>query len=560
MAESKQAILLRIGADVSQLRKELASGSSAVNIFTKDIDISRNAIVKYAGTIAAGLGLAALGKEAVQFADEVKRVADATGLSTDEVQRLQFIASQTGVAVDSLTGTIAKMSKTLVSADDDGKQARKAIADLGLDVNKLLAMQPQDAFQEISVAIAGMANPMEQSAAAMAVFGKSGAEALPMIKAMASEGEALSAQFDAIGGPASAAAIDAVDKIGDSAAAVGVQVKGLATELLAMGAESILSGLQAVHDTLAGIKVLLGKGSNEVVNIDREIDGLTLSLEQFDKNNPFPDAFGEKLRSDLVKSIKALKEQQEVILGVGDAGSSMNVVMQDFGNIMLEMPKITEEALGVTDELLDAAVQRQIAREQQVTDNLKEQADLRHEIAAYGTGKIEEVQGAHFSKMDEWSMKSWDTQVAIVAGSLKEMTAGIAQHSKTAFEVNKAASMAETIVNTIVAVTKAWKDYGWPYGAVIGAAIAAAGAAQLNAIRSTQFNGGGRGVPPSGATTAPVNTASAGSGNGGGGGGGGVLRVEGLSGDALFDAKSTRALAERLLEYQKNGGQVVFNK
>lgn len=560
MANQTEAILLRIGADVSSLRKELTSGSSSVNAFTKEIDLSKNAMLKYAGVIAAGLGLAALTREAVQFADEVRRVADVTGLSTDEVQRLQFIASQTGVSLDSLSGTISKMSKTLVSGDEGAKKAAEAIADLGLNVQQVLALSPADQFQTIAEAIAGLPSPAQQSAAAMEIFGKSGAEALPMIKAMAEQGAELSAQFDAIGGPASQAAIDQVDKLGDSAAATGMAAKTLATELLAVVAPAVIAGFEALRDVLGGIRVLAGQGSNEVVNLDRQIDGLTQSLEEFDKNNPFPDAFGQKLRADMAASLQALKDQQEAMLGVGVAGSSMNVVMQEFGDIMVSMPQLTADALGQTDELLDAAVSRQIAREQAVTDFLLEQQQLRADIVAQGAGKIEEVQGAHFSRMDEFAMKSWDAQVGIVAGSLQEMTAGIAQHSKTAFEVNKLASIANAVVNTIQAVTKAWADYGWPWGAVIGAAIAAAGIAQVNAIKSTQFQGGGAGVPPSGATTPPVNTASAGGGGGGGGGNGDrVMRVEGLSGDGVVSMASARLIGQKVQEFVRDGGRVEFD-
>lgn len=559
MATKQEAILLRIGADVSSLRKELSSGTNAVNAFTKDIDLSRNTLVKFAGTIAAGIGLAALAREALQFADNVKKVADQTGLTTDEVQRLQFIASQTGVSIDSLAGTISKMQRTLSDAGDDGQKARKAISDLGLDVEKVLAMKPEDQFQLIAEEISKIPNPANQAAAAMEVFGKSGADALPMLKSMAEQGQELSAQFDAIGGPASQAAIDKVDAIGDSLTATGIAAKATTTELLAMVAEPVIAGLTKLQELLGGIRVLLGKGADEGVNLTMQIDALTEEINSLEHSRGIMTGSVQASVKALKEERQALIDQQEAMLGVGKAGMQAKVEMQQWGEVVLEMPVLTAQALGETDRLLDEAVARQIAREEAARQRLMDENALRLELINKGVGDIEEVQGAHFSKMEEFSMKSWDSQVSIVAGSLQEMTAGIAQHSKTAFEVNKLAAIANAVVNTVQAVTRAWADYGWPWGAVIGAAIAAAGVGQINAIRNTKYNGGGSGVPPSGATTPPVNTASAGGGGGGGQGGGGVLRVEGLSGTALLDGKTVRALAEKLVEHQKNGGQVVFS-
>jgi hypothetical protein len=135
---------------------------------------------------------------------------------------------------------------------------------------------------------------------------------------------------------------------------------------------------------------------------------------------------------------------------------------------------------------------------------------------------------------------------------LEAQTAGVSRHSKAMFEINKAAGIVNTVINTIQAVVGAWKDYGWPVGAVIGAAIAAAGAAQVQAIASTKF---GSKTAPSQAAAPATPTAPA---AGGGGGGGGVLRVEGISGDQMMNAVSTRALVSRIIEAQKDGHTVVL--
>lgn len=74
-----------------------------------------------------------------------------------------------------------------------------------------------------------------------------------------------------------------------------------------------------------------------------------------------------------------------------------------------------------------------------------------------------------------------------------KMTAGIAMHSKAAFEVNKMASIASAIIHTYEAVGGVLADFPGPEGWAMAAAQAAMGFAQVSAIEGTSFGGGGNG-------------------------------------------------------------------
>jgi phage-related minor tail protein len=82
------------------------------------------------------------------------------------------------------------------------------------------------------------------------------------------------------------------------------------------------------------------------------------------------------------------------------------------------------------------------------------------------------------------------------------MTAGIATHSRAAFEVNKIASLARATVSgyqMIQASATDGAEWGGYYGAIAEGALAAAFVvANLDAINSTQFGGGGSISTPSG--------------------------------------------------------------
>lgn len=84
---------------------------------------------------------------------------------------------------------------------------------------------------------------------------------------------------------------------------------------------------------------------------------------------------------------------------------------------------------------------------------------------------------------------SFSQQANIVTSSLAQMTAGMAQHSKGFFKLNKAAGIANAVVNTAQGVSEALK-LPWPMNLIAAASTGAAGLVQIKAIKSAKFGGG----------------------------------------------------------------------
>lgn len=124
------------------------------------------------------------------------------------------------------------------------------------------------------------------------------------------------------------------------------------------------------------------------------------------------------------------------------------------------------------------------------------------------------------------------------------------------FKDSKAAAIAEAIINTAVAITKALTGFTPPISFAMAALHAAAGAAQIATIRSTTPGGGGAapGVRGGAAAAAPAAAAAAATQRPTPG----TLTVQGVSTSMLYTGDVVRALAERLLQYQRDGGNVVL--
>ena len=137
------------------------------------------------GVAAAGAaaGIGAMTVKAAANADEILTLATQTGLSTEEIQKFQYAAELIDVPLETVTGSMAKLTKNMESARTGSKNQATAFAELGVsvtDVNGELRSN-QDVFAESIDALGEMENGTQRDALAMQIFGKSAQDLNPLI-------------------------------------------------------------------------------------------------------------------------------------------------------------------------------------------------------------------------------------------------------------------------------------------------------------------------------------------------------------------------------------------
>jgi len=98
--------------------------------------------------------------------------------------------------------------------------------------------------------------------------------------------------------------------------------------------------------------------------------------------------------------------------------------------------------------------------------------------------------------MEQGQKQSGAAQVATYTNALSMITSAGAQQNRTLFEINKASGIANAIVSTYMAATKAL-ELGPILGPIAAGVITAAGLANVAAIASTEFGGGATAASPS---------------------------------------------------------------
>lgn len=160
--------------------KGLASAESGLRKFGANIGIVGAAM---AGFSAAALtGLTALIKSFAGAGDEITDAMSVTGLSSDFLQSLKFAAADAGVSFTALIGSLTKFNSFLTKAAAGNKAANKTLSELGLTIQSLMAMSPDQRFKAVADAIAKVPNSAQRAALAVQLLGKTGAKLLPALE------------------------------------------------------------------------------------------------------------------------------------------------------------------------------------------------------------------------------------------------------------------------------------------------------------------------------------------------------------------------------------------
>lgn len=165
-----------LGMNVSPAVEKLASKFDGVNAAVG------NAVLAV-GAVAGALFNAS--KEVASFADDLLTLSDQTGIATDELQKMQYAADFVDVSVETMTGSMQKLTRTMSSARDGSKDASEAFKQLHIRVTDShgALRDSNEVFYETIDRLGKIKNETERDALAMKIFGKSAQELNPLIKA-----------------------------------------------------------------------------------------------------------------------------------------------------------------------------------------------------------------------------------------------------------------------------------------------------------------------------------------------------------------------------------------
>ena len=170
---------VEIFADNSKLVRGLKAAQARLKAFGTSVRAMGTKMMAVGGAITAPLIGAA--KVFSSMGDDMAKMAARTGVSVENLSELGYAADQSGASLEVLEGGVRNMQKMLANAAAGGKSASDALRKIGLTAASLADLSPDQQFKLIADKLANIQDPAARAATAMAIFGKSGTQLLPLM-------------------------------------------------------------------------------------------------------------------------------------------------------------------------------------------------------------------------------------------------------------------------------------------------------------------------------------------------------------------------------------------
>lgn len=527
---------------------EFSKGSDRAYARATQLEKQLADVAKRIGVAFGALQLGEAITKSFEGLNQLNKLSEQTGIGVESLSKLKFAANEVGVGFDAFSSIVEHFNVELNKmAQNEVTPAGQALALLGVNARDasgqfknfdLLLPQLADKF-------AGYANGASKSALATALFGKAGAELIPMLNQGAAGLEHLGDEARKTGNVFDAGVAQQIKEAEKAANLLKASFDGLVQQLtisMAPALKVVASVVSVITEGFGALnKMSTAELNKEIDSTNDRLRGLYDERQRYNNSTTgigWVDAAQLRvLETDIARTEEKLKDLRTTL-------SDRTALQVD-----IKAPAPDLSAVRKAKEDLDALL-----------DDLHGLPVLMGKSFAFDTKPFEDA----MAKIDR--VRALDGLTAAQVNKMKlgllrteqqEIlnTATLAADALTkVFNGNKLAAIASGIINTAVGVTKALSASPPPFNFINAALVAAAGAAQIASIKSTSQSGGGS-VTPVGsggaaASTAAAQTVAAPSDS--------VLRVEGISSDALFSGDAVRGLARKLLEFQADGGKIVL--
>lgn len=176
--------------------------------------------------------LVGMGQAQAEVIDNQRKLASRLGFTYGELAGVSHAANLSGVSMENVANAATKADVALVAATNGSAAAQAKFAGLGLSVDQLNAMSPAERFNAIAGAIANIPDTAQRSAAAISLFGKSGAGLLPMFEQGAEGIAAAQAEAERLGLTLTMAQARDVEEMNDSFTRVQQAVSGVVGQVV----------------------------------------------------------------------------------------------------------------------------------------------------------------------------------------------------------------------------------------------------------------------------------------------------------------------------------------
>ena len=264
-----------------------------------------------AGVFVTG-AFASMTKETLKQVDQMGKLVDRLGGTTEAYSELQHVAELSGVAFNTLTMGLQRMTRRIGEAAEGTGEAKGAIAELGLEARALRELQIDQQFEVIADRLAGVANESDRTRLAMKLFDSEGVSLLQTMTRGAAGIREMRAEARRLGISLSRDQVDAATDAVDAMTRLGASVRGLGTAF----SVQLAPWIENAVEWLEKLRGLISAGSidDQIADVQESLDELRASQARIDAGE-FDFTFGRIARDiDLyeAKLQRLIEKQREL--------------------------------------------------------------------------------------------------------------------------------------------------------------------------------------------------------------------------------------------------------
>lgn len=354
-------LTIEMAANVARLRQDMDNAASVVQSATARMQKAAELAGKALGLIGVGLSMSAITgiiRNAIDAADALDEMSGRVGVSAKELSGLQLAYKQAGMGNEAMSSSLAKLSREM----SEGNVGLRALgvntrnADGSLRGTTAVLLDVADKFK-------GMEDGAAKTALAMEIFGKSGAEMVPLLNSGAEGIAEMTAMAEKLGLVIEDSTAAQAGQFNDTLELLGLGVQGVGTRIAAQllptltsltGSflESMTSGdrLARVSEILAAaLKILytMGVGIVEVFSTVGKTLGAAMGQVLAILRGDFAAAseIGKAWKEDVTSGWAATSEAIKAAWSAeGNAAVTSAATQMKAGGDLLAQLKAREEA------------------------------------------------------------------------------------------------------------------------------------------------------------------------------------------------------------------------
>lgn len=219
---------------------------------------------------AVGAGMVGLAVKAGQTADDLNTLSKQTGLATDTLQKFRLATDIIDVPMETLTGSLTKLTRSMGEAKNGSKGAEEAFAKLRVEYKDKLTGElrdSEDVFNEVITALGKVGNEAERDVLSMELFGKSAQDLNPLILGGADALKQIGEEAEKTGKILSQEALDSINEFNDE---IDLLKADAGATMLQLGV--------TIGEALLPVLKTLAEGLKDVMEWARGLDKGTLAL------------------------------------------------------------------------------------------------------------------------------------------------------------------------------------------------------------------------------------------------------------------------------------------